>query len=274
MSFKTSFQFNQVVSNRELVDEFQCGMSGGMRHSSKTNTLCLISDNSKSRYHDKWIDNVLHYTGMGITGNQDLTYRQNKTLAESKTNGVIVHLFEVLIPTQYIYRGIVKLASAPYQGIQKDMDGNPRKVWLFPIQLTNDKAIDYSLLKQSQDLHIIRASKLSLRELEHVARESQKKSLHAREVTTITYIRNAYVAEYTRRMAQGKCQLCGLPAPFIKKDGYPYLESHHIVWLSEGGFDTIQNTTALCPNCHKKMHVLNLPEDITKLMAINSSLYN
>ncbi|WP_296863638.1 HNH endonuclease [Thermosyntropha sp.] len=29
----------------------------------------------------------------------------------------------------------------------------------------------------------------------------------------------------------------------------------HIEWLSRGGTDTIDNTVALCPNCHRKMHV-------------------
>ncbi|MSR17052.1 MAG: HNH endonuclease, partial [Methylococcaceae bacterium] len=45
------------------------------------------------------------------------------------------------------------------------------------------------------------------------------------------------------------------------KEGEPYLESHHIEWLANGGADSIENTTALCPNCHRKMHSLNSPSD-------------
>jgi hypothetical protein len=37
-----------------------------------------------------------------------------------------------------------------------------------------------------------------------------------------------------------------------------FFESHHIVWLFKGGDDTIENSTALCPNCHRKMQSLNL----------------
>jgi 5-methylcytosine-specific restriction enzyme A len=44
-----------------------------------------------------------------------------------------------------------------------------------------------------------------------------------------------------------------------------YLECHHIVWLAEGGEDTIANTVALCPNCHRKMHVLNRKVDKEQL---------
>lgn len=47
----------------------------------------------------------------------------------------------------------------------------------------------------------------------------------------------------------------------------PYLETHHIVWLARGGEDTIFNTVALCPNCHKRMHILDLEADKTKLLS-------
>ena len=32
---------------------------------------------------------------------------------------------------------------------------------------------------------------------------------------------------------------------------------------------TIENTVALCPNCHKKMHVVDDPQDKNKLMRVN-----
>ena len=85
------------------------------------------------------------------------------------------------------------------------------------------------------------------------------------------YARDVYVAEYTKERANGICQLCGNPAPFIDKDGKPYLESHHIVWLSDGGSDTIDNTAALCPNCHRKMHYVNDANDVKILKAINKN---
>jgi 5-methylcytosine-specific restriction enzyme A len=37
------------------------------------------------------------------------------------------------------------------------------------------------------------------------------------------------------------------------------------VWLAKGGEDTIANTVALCPNCHRKMHVLNRKLDKEQL---------
>lgn len=56
---------------------------------------------------------------------------------------------------------------------------------------------------------------------------------------------------------------------FYDKNGNPYLECHHIIWLSEGGSDDLQNTAALCPNCHKKMHIVNDKMDVQKLLKLN-----
>lgn len=77
--------------------------------------------------------------------------------------------------------------------------------------------------------------------------------------------RNKYVSDYAKTRAKGFCQLCGKPAPFKDPEGKPFLETHHIQWLSKGGADSIDNTVALCPNCHRRMHILNDPKDIKKL---------
>lgn len=52
-------------------------------------------------HHDKWIGGILHYTGMGKSGDQDIHWAQNATLAESDYNGVDVHLFEVIDAGEY-----------------------------------------------------------------------------------------------------------------------------------------------------------------------------
>lgn len=92
---------------------------GGMRRSRTTNTLVIVSDYTKGLYHDKWIGGILHYTGMGKSGDQDIHWAQNATLAESDYNGVDVHLFEVIDAGEYIYCGRIELVSKPYT---KDMD--------------------------------------------------------------------------------------------------------------------------------------------------------
>ncbi|MDE0127950.1 MAG: HNH endonuclease signature motif containing protein [Gammaproteobacteria bacterium] len=87
----------------------------------------------------------------------------------------------------------------------------------------------------------------------------------SKATVAVVYTRNPHVAELAKRRAGGKCELCGKPAPFTNAEGQPYLESHHIVWLAHGGLDVPDNTVALCPNCHRRMHIVNEPEDIRKL---------
>ena len=253
-----NFSVGDVISHKELTDAFQCGNMGGMRRSKATGTLVLISDHTKM-YDDKWFGDELHYTGMGKKGDQVLVGNQNKTLADSKTNGVEVHLFEVVEPTKYIYQGIVELSAEPYQEQQDGDDGHPRKVWMFPLKRKTANGISQKNYERYVANQRKLADKLSLDELEKRAEEhSRRKSKGShRNVTTDTYYRDPVIARYAKERAKGICQLCGMPAPFNDKDGNPYLESHHIVWLSEGGEDTIDNTVALCPNCHKRMHVLN-----------------
>ena len=134
MSFDPGIKIGQILQNCEIVSVFQCGNMGGMRRSHATNTLVLISDYTKGIYHDKWIGGTLHYTGMGKSGDQDINWAQNATLAESDHNGVDVHLFEVIDPGEYIYCGRIQLVGQPYTDIQPGEDGIKRKVWMFPIR--------------------------------------------------------------------------------------------------------------------------------------------
>ena len=82
---------------------------------------------------------------------------------------------------------------------------------------------------------------------------------------SVTFVRNRYVSELAKRRAGGKCELCRKPAPFNSATGEPYLECHHICWLAHGGADRPENTVALCPNCHRKMHIVGASGDIVAL---------
>ncbi len=74
------------------------------------------------------------------------------------------------------------------------------------------------------------------------------------EITTHLFQRDPKVKAWILKQSNGKCELCKNNAPFIGKDGFPYLEVHHIKPLADGGSDTINNTVALCPNCHRMIH--------------------
>ena len=255
------------IDNDTLRAIFQVSPQGGMRRSLKTNSLVLISDHTKAIYEDKWVNNFFHYTGMGLTGEQSLSFQQNKTLVESKTNGVNLYLFEVFEEGKYVYMGEVELSDKPYLSRQPDIEKNPRDVYIFPLKLKGNKRpplIKKEVLESNEEIVRKRAHKIPLDELEFLAKYSVKDS-GKREVVSEQYSRDSRVAEYAQRKANGICQLCGKPAPFNDRYGEPFLETHHIIPLAEDGPDSIENVVALCPNCHRKMHILDLPEDVTLL---------
>lgn len=70
-------------------------------------------------------------------------------------------------------------------------------------------------------------------------------------VSTTIYQRNPDVVAESLVRAAGVCERCNKDAPFIRlKDKTPYLEVHHIQRLADDGLDVLENTMAICPNCH------------------------
>lgn len=67
-------------------------------------------------------------------------------------------------------------------------------------------------------------------------------------------VRDQAVVDWVLATAAGHCENCGQPAPFVREDGTPYLEVHHVKWLAREGSDTVTNAVALCPNCHRLFH--------------------
>ena len=111
------------------------------------------------------------------------------------------------------------------------------------------------------------AETLPLGKLRMQAQKQSRAAVKVSQVTVRQFSRNVCVSQYAKVRGNGICQLCGKSAPFKDGKGNPYIESHHVVWLSRGGPDAIDNVVALCPNCHKKMHILDLPQDVQKLLA-------
>jgi 5-methylcytosine-specific restriction enzyme A len=264
----------KTLTNQELSDYFKCSTNAGMRRSHVSNTLVIVSSHVKSIYQDRWENNILYYTGMGQLGDQSLSFQQNKTLNESLTNGITVHLFESFIKNEYIYLGEVELASKPFQEDQRDANNNLRKVWVFPVQLKNtNTAIDSLIINKDYESKEKKSNKESILDLIMNAKATGREKVGYRFTRTKSYNRSMSIVSLAKRLANGVCQLCDQTAPFYDKaKKEPYLETHHIIHLAKGGMDTMNNTIALCPNCHKKMHVLDDPKDVIFLQKRNKEM--
>jgi 5-methylcytosine-specific restriction protein A len=76
--------------------------------------------------------------------------------------------------------------------------------------------------------------------------------------------RDPLVKAWVLQEANGICELCDSPSPFLKSNGKPYLEVHHINHLANGGSDTISNAIAVCPNCHRALHYSSKRDELTE----------
>ena len=137
--FHVPLKPGDVIDNDTLAKIFRCGPQGIMRRSPRTNSLVLIADHTSALFEDKWVNNFFHYTGLGLPADQSLANRENKILAESKTSGVSLHLFEVHEKGSYVYDGEAELADPPFISRQADSEKNIRDVYIFSLTLKGHK---------------------------------------------------------------------------------------------------------------------------------------
>lgn len=69
------------------------------------------------------------------------------------------------------------------------------------------------------------------------------------------FVRDPEVIAWVLIRAGDRCEACENVAPFVRADGTPYLEVHHLRSLGEGGPDIVANAIAACPNCHRRLHL-------------------
>jgi 5-methylcytosine-specific restriction enzyme A len=86
--------------------------------------------------------------------------------------------------------------------------------------------------------------------------------------TAIYYPRKDDVIAWVLHRAGGRCEVCGDAAPFLKSDGEPYLEIHHVRHLADGGPDQTDNAVAACPNCHRRLHFAADREDLRLALLV------
>jgi 5-methylcytosine-specific restriction protein A len=115
-----------------------------------------------------------------------------------------------------------------------------------PVNLTkHEKSFSKEVEKSFQDSTEARKRRLK------VADKQPKKAA----MLSVVFVRNPDVVAEVLHRANGHCDRCKKPAPFLRRrDKTPYLEVHHKVQLADGGDDTVENALALCPNCHRELH--------------------
>jgi 5-methylcytosine-specific restriction enzyme A len=93
-----------------------------------------------------------------------------------------------------------------------------------------------------------------LRRAAYAASSGDKMISKASNAKRSWYERSAKVRDYVLIRSKGICEACDQPAPFLKKDGNPYLEPHHTTRLADEGPDHPAWVGAICPTCHRRIH--------------------
>lgn len=239
----------------EIHDLFGGSKRSGIAPSAQTNAIFLFTGESGEQYGYSDLadeDGVYSYTGEGQLGDMTLT-KGNLAIARHAEAGKALHLFKALgkgLGQKYV--GEFVCASYEWHSGQ-DRKGVVRKIIVFnlvPIG-ANPEQIE---LDSSEDDDLPPASTIErARELALAAAGSDSAGSKHSAMKTI-YRRSRIIARYVIRRSEGRCESCREPAPFVKKDGSPYLEPHHVNRLSDGGPDHPMYMGAICPACHREIH--------------------
>lgn len=231
---------------------------GGISTPRKHPVVLLFSSPSGEvfGYRDGWLGDVYLYSGEGVQGDMTLT-RGNRVILNHREQGRKLLLFvRTRLRGPYLYLGEFVYAGH-FWSWAPDLSRSPRRAVTFFLEPVEAVREGPEAKLTPEQVHFLQQGRLE------GASERVQTYLASR------YSRSAAIARETLRRAKGKCELCGAPAPFLDLIGEPFLEVHHILPLSEGGPDTMENTAALCPNCHRAAHYsARAPEIRQKLLVV------
>ncbi len=94
----------------------------------------------------------------------------------------------------------------------------------------------------------------SIDELRKIALLKAHGSLPPKRRVAIYRAKSQAIRRYVLLRANGQCEGCSAPAPFLGADGEPFLETHHTTRVADDGPDHPQTVIGICPNCHRRAH--------------------
>ena len=209
---------------------------------------------SQFGYEDSWQVGVFLYTGEGQSG--DMQFRMgNKAIRDHATDGKALHLFEQERKGYVRYKGEFALSSFEYrEGTDKDQ--RLRRTIVFhmkPVSSEKEDSED-NRPELKRDGVEIPVDDLEVLRRKAYAAASEIPESNTRDGTRRFYERSTDVRSYILARSKGVCEACNKPAPFLRKNGTPYLEPHHTHLISESGPDHPRWVGAICPNCHREIH--------------------
>ena len=247
------FERGEVYNRRTDIHARYGGQErGGIATPSGMPFVFLFTGESGEQfgYRDGWRDDgSFAYTGEGQRGDMEFV-RGNRAIRDHLSDGKDLLLFQATAhPGEHRFLGDFgcagwETARAP------DVDGTERDAIVFlltPFELPGDE-------EEAPPTDLTEHSLEDLRRAAYEAAEETQRKTATGDARKSYYLRSAVVKAYVLRQANGVCESCSLPAPFLRKDGTPYLEPHHTKRLADGGPDSPRWVAAVCPTCHRRIH--------------------
>jgi 5-methylcytosine-specific restriction protein A len=243
------FEIGRVYSRRvDIHARFGGQQQGGIITSAKHSLVIIVTgeEGLQHGYADRYrADGVFEYYGEGQVGDMQL-HKGNRAIAQHSADGKSLLLFrqtraglrfecEMICEVHHVQR-------AP------DRTGTERDALVFELRALDAVAEIVDAEPATPDASM---KELQQRAFAAAGASPQSPSHGKRNV----YQRSRDVRVYVLARAAGKCEACAAPEPFLRADGTPYLEPHHLRRLSDGGPDHPAHVIALCPNCHRRVHV-------------------
>ncbi|MBU6996887.1 MAG: HNH endonuclease [Theionarchaea archaeon] len=244
------FIVGTLYRRQSLHETFGGQKQGGISTPSNRSLVFLFSSPRAREfgYEDGWSEEegVYLYTGEGQRGDMAFT-RGNAAIRDHQDEGRDLHLFEASSKKGF-YRYIGQMLCIGYHERQgKDITGKERSKIVFELisidTCTEEMNTEIEETLWQGSLQNLRNRALSF---------SFPLTVKQRQIEI--YNRSQAVRIYALKRANGTCEGCGKKAPFLKEDGTPYLEVHHLNRLSDGGPDHPNSVIALCSNCHRQAH--------------------
>ena len=241
----------QYSRARDIHDRYGGGRQSGISPSASHPFIFLFTGDSGENYgyEDGWQsdEGVFLYTGQGQIGDMEFKLG-NKAIRDHVQDGKQLLLFRALgkgKPVEHL--GEFECASLGF-GHGPDVNGDSRKTIRFNlVPLEQSRSVEEAAIQTSkQSLAELRAAALKSVSTPETGVWQQSEQIRRQ--------RSENIKEYVLKRANGTCELTGERAPFIKDNGEPYLEVHHIHRLSDGGLDHPVNCAAITPNSHREIH--------------------
>jgi 5-methylcytosine-specific restriction protein A len=182
-------------------------------------------------------DGVFEYTGEGQTGHMTFV-RGNRAIRDHAADGKELLLFQAQ-KSKGQYRFLGSFVSQGYEIRQAlDRSQSMRDIIVFHLVQLDVAKDEPSIDDDSSE---------GLDELRTAAYAATAPGLQTATAAAKTvYSRSAAVRRYVLARANGVCECCMVPAPFVRANGTPYLEPHHTRRLAESGTDHPRCVSFIC----------------------------